>query len=191
MKPALIIIYYALFTLAGLYFGTAGLVNSKYVEEINAIPKEELKVVIDSVSKKIVTYKYNDVIYGSIGSAKAAEIIQRVPSLYKWIFNQSDVIILLITCCFLGALGAIARIVKDKIFTPAALTPPRIAYLPVLGFFSGFIVLSISYAVPNYLTSGNEIHLNPLSVMVLCLLGGMYVELFMEWLGKLAATLFR
>lgn len=184
-------IYLVILTIASFYFGAAGLINNQHLKELNSIPKEDFVTVIDSTTKDVVAYEFKNQKYASKGSARAAAIISSVPKLYRWLFNESDVIILIITCCFLGVLGAITRIIQEFLFEPSPPPVNRLFYLPILGLFSGFIVLSVSYAIPQYLTTNTTVNLNPLSVMLICLIGGVYAELFMAWLKKIADTIFQ
>ena len=106
-------------------------------------------------------------------------------------FEESETLILILASCFLGALGSIIRIIKDLVVDNIKVNTKRVLLLPVAGLFNGFIILSISYAIPKYLTNDEKVDLNPASVMVLCLIAGIYVEIFMDWLNSVAMSLFK
>lgn len=185
-----IITYLAIFTLASFYFGTAGIVNSSSVIEINNIPKTEFTATFDSVQNKYKTFNYNGIIFNSMGEVREAQILEGIPKIYKWIFEVSDTTILLVSCCFLGALGSIFKVIKDLFFAIPIGIRQRFLY-PVLGFVSGFIILTISYALPKFLTTGSEIKLDPSSIMFISILAGMLVERFYQWLSNIGNGIFK
>jgi hypothetical protein len=186
-----LIVYLVLFAAAGFYFGIAGFVNSQYIVELNEIPETDYKAEFDSITNTRVTYESQGIRYASKGAAQEAEIASRVPATYRWLFNSSNSWILIITCSFLGCLGSIVRLVKEFMFDKHMPVERRLLLLPVLGFICGFIVLAISYAIPKFLTTSNDINLDPASVMFISLLAGIYGELFMSWLENVAKSLFK
>jgi len=194
-----LVLYLLLWTLSGLYFGNAGIINNEYFKEIDNIPREEFKKIpvdtdarpgtADSAVKYKVFKGRNGILYGTQGDLRAAEIQEKIK--YKWLFEESEALILILASCFLGALGSIIRIVKDLVVDNVQVSITRFLLLPVAGFFNGFIVLSISYAIPKYLTNNEEVNLNPASVMVISLIAGIYIEIFLTWLNSVAISLFK
>lgn len=194
-----LVFYLLLWAIGGLYFGNAGIVNNEYFKEIDNIPKEEFKkipVVLnineDSANTKIeykVFIDKDSMRYGSKGDLRVAEIQKKIK--YKWLFEESETLILILASCFLGALGSVIRIVKDLVVDNIKVNAARVLLLPVAGLFNGFIILSLSYAIPKYLTNDEKVNLNPASVMVLCLIAGIYVEIFMAWLNNIAISMFK
>lgn len=192
-------LYLLVWTAGGLYFGNAGIINNEYFKEIANIPKEDFKIIPispdgkqDSPTKKIEHKVYigkDGFRYNSKGALEVAEIQEKVK--YKWLFEESETLILILASCFLGALGAVIRIVKDLVVDNLKLNVQRALLLPVAGLFNGFLVLSISFAIPKYLTNNEEVNLNPASVMVISLIAGVYIEIFMEWLNSIAVSLFK
>jgi len=194
-----LVLYLLLWTLGGLYFGNAGIINNEYFKEIDNIPEKAFEKIptepdtkSDSANTK-VTYKVfvgsDNIQYQSPGDLQVAEIQKKIK--YKWLFEESETLILILASCFLGALGSIIRIIKDLVVDNIKVNTKRVLLLPVAGLFNGFIILSISYAIPKYLTNDEKVDLNPASVMVLCLIAGIYVEIFMDWLNSVAMSLFK
>lgn len=192
---ACLIFYVFTWVLSGLYFGNAGIINNEYYTQIRNIPKEDFqRIPIDSVAESdSIKYKIfvdrNGNKYSSKGAMEEAEIQEQIK--FTWLFKQSETVILILASCFIGALGSCIRIVKELVIDKNSIEITRALLLPIAGFFNGFIVLSISYAIPKYLTTEKNVTLNPASVMVLSLLAGIFIETFMTWLNNLANSLFK
>jgi hypothetical protein len=184
----LIGLYLILWALCGFYFGVSGVTNVQFYEELKEIPKDHYTLQFDS-TKALKPYTFRGKLYSSLGSAEEAEIADKVLPVYRWLFSVSDSTILVLSSCFLGAFGSIIRI-SIKMLIEKNLTAKMCLLLPFFGFSVGFIVLCISYALPKYLTTNSDVNLNPISIMVISLLAGIYYDLFIKWLQGLATSLF-
>src|ERR1044071_4781982 len=105
----LIIIYLIIWLFASLYFSIAEIVNFDYYEEVSKIPNEKFK-------PNGITWKFQGMIYGTEGDYLRAKLQSDIWPIYKWLFQSSDMFILLISCSFFGTVGAIVRMIKEKIF---------------------------------------------------------------------------
>src|SRR5262249_17307186 len=128
-------------------------------------------------------------LYGSYADVRKAQVAKTVLPVYHWLFDASDITVLILSACFLGALGAVVRILI-RILSSTPLSPPERLFLPSFGLFAGFIILCISYALPKYLTTSESVSLNPVSIMVIALLAGIFYDHFIDWLRNIAASVF-
>lgn len=182
-------LYIFLLTVACLYFGMAEVTNYDYYDKVSKINAADFEIVKDSLGKNI-TFDVRGILFATRGDALKATYQSQIPNYYKWLFNQSDIIVHFIASCFFGILGSIVRLLKIRIFNPQHLTDTRIKLFPVFGMICGFLVVTLSYAIPTVLTLNQDISLNPLSVMVVSLFAGMQSLLFYKWLNNLSLSVF-
>jgi len=157
----------------GFYFGIGG-----------CLPEENR----NEVSK---THDFNDtrpVIIGKVSYRNAAEYLlaqenDRSAIIFPWVDALPSFVANVITACSFGMLGGIISIIKRVALLKENLSDINCFAIPVLGFFTGLVVLGLNYIIPTILVSGNT-QIRPISLLFLCLFAGVYANEFYSFLTK-------
>ncbi|WP_047446253.1 hypothetical protein [Alistipes sp. ZOR0009] len=156
--------------IAALYFGTGGYVilqNEQMYENALKLEKKE-------VEYKGTTYHNYELYrmvrqYGLI--LKVFPYTQHIPTGVSFI----------ITAMAFGVVGAIGRVINDTIRAKQKLNQTaNLLLITAHGAIIGVVILGISYSIPMLLT-GENIPLKPITVVFICLLGGIIYDNFYTW----------
>lgn len=188
-KKSIIYLYLAIWCTGGIYFGIAGILNFNYSKSSNNPLLQDVSVKTDSATKSEY-YIYKGMRLQSWKDVVEAMNQKQVSTLFEWMFDVHEVVILILASCFMGAVGSIIRILANVLYAKEDVQQVNNYLVPFMGFFIGFIVLCLSYAFPKFLTTDTEITLNPTSVIVLSLLAGICSQLFFQSLSKKIETFF-
>jgi len=175
---AIKIIYILGVLLVVIYFGAGGLIileNDLKYEKVKKNFKDP-RDTLEYKNKNGVTFKTKEALEASDQQDLAFKIfphLQDIPSFFSFFITS---------ICF-GIIGVFSKMINDSIKSkdPAL---PEFAYMTLMiiqGGLIGILVLSISYVIPNILIN-ESLTLNPISIVVLSLLGGVcYLDFFL-WL---------
>lgn len=160
-------------TTAAIYFGTGGLIilqNEQQYEK--AIIKEK-----DPVSYDGSNFRNKEVMTTAIEQYYIIKV-------YPFSNNLPQTLIFIITSISFGILGSVARTVNFSIKKDISFyNIKNMELIPIQGGFVGLIILGISFIIPNFLTN-NDVVLSPISIVILCLLGGIMHNEFYEWISN-------
>jgi hypothetical protein len=174
-----------LWSVLGIYFGVCTMVNEKLIsqlEERSALPKS----VGDTVEITIPGA-------GTFESKKAYELYLITKESFGWKAKVGwttkfpNMINLLIGSCAFCVIGVVISIFKMMLFDKLQVDDGYIVFAPFLGMLTGFVVIALSYLVPNILTQDVG-KLRPLPLMMISLLVGIFIEEFYNKISKYFTT---
>ncbi len=89
-----------------------------------------------------------------------------------------------------GSLGSVSRLIVDHARNVKPLRDSKYFSFPILGFFMGIMVLSISYVIPTIFVKGQS-SLNIASIVLISFFAGMFSDVFYERIQLLIQKLFK
>lgn len=165
--------YLTLLTIVSFYFGLGGCLPSEN--------KAEVSKVADFNSTKSV--KHGVIEYTNEAQYLLFQENSKSAIIFPWIDALPSFVADIITACSFGILGGIISIVKRVALLKENLLDLSVFSIPILGFFTGLVVLGLNYIIPTILVSGNT-QIRPITLLFLCLFAGMYSEQFYAFLTK-------
>ena len=168
------IVILAFWLLTGLYMGIGGLTRAKLDDTLLNLEQDKEKLVKDTVN--IIYDGLDFSIQYELQYYREAESVEKI---FPWALKISSFFILIMTALSFGLLGGVVSIIKEIVFDRKPLNDLQIWSLPILGLLTGFIVLGMSYLLPTVLVkNGGDIR--PVTLMFLCLFGGMFARSLFE-----------
>ncbi len=158
----------SLWLLIGLYFGLGGLTKARLDETLLNLEQDKEKLVKDTIN-----ITYDDLDFSNQYEFQYYREAESVEKIFPWTMQLSSFFILIITALSYGLLGGVVSLIKEIVFDRKVANEQQVWSVPVLGLLTGITVLGISYLLPTVLVkNGGEIR--PVTLMFLCLFGGMY-----------------
>ncbi|MCD6067902.1 MAG: hypothetical protein K0S33_2728 [Bacteroidetes bacterium] len=167
------------FALVSLYFGLGGALNTEIYNQISA--KYDFK---DTIKAKDFETK---VIYSNKAEMMLVKEYDKSKKIFPFIAALPDYIGYLLTACFFGMLGGIISILKGIALDKAKPEDSNYVSIPLLSFFTGLVILGLSYLVPTLLVEGSN-KIKPITLLFFSLFAGMYSRHFYEFLTHVAQT---
>jgi len=163
---------------SGLYFGVGGLTRAKLDDTLQELEKDK-----ENLQKDTINVTYDDLTFSNKYELKYFLEAESIEKVFPWSIKISSFVGLLLTAFSFGLLGGAISLVKDVAFEGTSLAELKIWSVPLLGLLTGFVVFGLSYLLPTVLIkNGNEVR--PVTLMFLCLFGGMYSKNFYEKLSQ-------
>ena len=113
------------------------------------------------------------------------EIVKRESAgvYFPWVFSLPlEATVFVLAFCS-GAFGGIIKIFKELSINKRKIAEMPVTYLLFFAGFLGLMVLGVSYLLPAALTASKNIP-QPVAIVFLSILGGIFCENTMEWLEK-------
>jgi hypothetical protein len=173
MKSFFPVIFLTFLGITSLYFGVGGSLSS---ENYNEISKTHDFKSLDSV-------KIDKVVYKNAAELLLARENKKSVVIFPWIVYLPIYVCTILTACCYSLLGALICILKKVAILGIPLSETNYISIPVLGFFTGLVILGLNYVIPTVLVSGDT-QIRPITLLFLCLFGGIYVSEFYEFLTK-------
>lgn len=171
---------FSLWLATGAYFGTAGYTKLKIDELINL---GKTKTDSKPVLRGKISFKNSFYLAAYEEELKASKFF---PGIF---LSTPNILVLLITACSFGILGALTYLTKEIAINNATIESMKVISVPMLGALTGIIMSGLATLVPSILVSG-ETELKPLSLVFLCFFGGLYNSRFFAWLNDTIGNLF-
>jgi len=170
-----------LWLMTSIYFGVAGYTRLK-IDELIYLGQQTENT--KSVMLGNLSFKNKHFLEAYREEIKAAKF-------FPTYFNEfPNLLVLLITSCSFGILGALTAQVKMIALEDSAVENLKIVSFPILGALIGIIISGLVTLVPTILVSGNA-EIKPISIIFLCFFGGLYNKKFFLWLNNVFGNLFR
>jgi len=183
MKTGVTVISF--FLILSLYFGIGGIMSidlnaaNKQIEQ--AKQTDNVAVIYDGI-----TFKNKGAMQQYLQELKKESLVK----FFWWIDDLTDFGALIITACFFGMLGGIISIVNDITINNKKIEDLHFYSTPISGFLTGFVVLAITYLIPTLLVEKSD-NIRSVSLMFLCLFGGIKSKEFYEKIDKYFSKLFK
>ncbi len=182
MKFALIqlipILVFVLWLASGLYFGVGGIARANLDETLQMLEKEK-----ETLKKDTINITYHDLTFTNKYELKYFLEAESLEKTFPWAIRISSFVGLILTAFSFGLLGSLIFLIKEVTFEKKTIQEVRIWSMPILGMLTGLVVFGLSYLLPTVLIkSDNE--LRPITLMFLCLFGGMYSQKFYEKISE-------
>jgi hypothetical protein len=167
--------------LLGSYFATA----SYALIDLEKQKLEAEMLPADSIPKQVghVTFK----------NKKSAEIYseeQSIKSNFKFVKNIPELVLFLIAASSFGLIGGCINIIKEIALDDVELSKSRVISIPLLGLFSGIIILGLSSLLPTFLVVGDTV-IRPVTLIFLSLFAGIFSKQFYSWINERFGDIFK
>lgn len=180
--------------LIGIYFGVSGLVYGEEKKDLNAVVtlnsettdsgKIKKEIIDDGDVEVIQKYIYDGIIFTDRGLVDEYIKAKQLNSMFTWLADFPELIILVLTSCALGAFGGVIRIVRQITFEGKKIEDTKYITIPFLGLLLGMVVLGISYLLPTILTVNDDIQISETSLVFFSLFAGLFSQSFLTWLDS-------
>lgn len=151
--------------LLGLYGAIGGLVRVDTVRMIDNLGSQE--------TGEPRSVRYHGVVFTDAETLQAFLEKDRASQWFPLAFGLPRLAALAMTAASLGLLGGVARVLKF-IFDGGGVDECKVLATPLLGLLMGIVLLAVIYVVPAALTLDADVDLHPASVLLVCLLGGIF-----------------
>lgn len=144
----------------------------------------------------LVTENYNQIDKDyDFASTEPAREFRNVAEMLLAIENEKSAIIFpflpilpafvatILTACFFGMLGGVISVLKQVAVNKKPITETSYVSIPLLGFFTGMVILGINYIIPAIFVSG-ENAVRPMTLLFLALFAGMHAEEFYTFISS-------
>jgi hypothetical protein len=165
--PVIVLLFWGI---SGLYFGVAGLTRAKLDETLLQLDQDREVLVKDTINMEL-----SGVALENRYQLKYFMEISSTEKVFPWVMSISSFMSLILTSFAFGLLGAIIHLLKEIALEEKDVNATRVYSIPLLGMFSGLIILGISFILPTVLVKGAG-EIRPLTLMFLSLFGGLYVS---------------
>ena len=169
------IIILTILGLVSLYFGIGGAVKNDIYNQIS--DKYDFSDTNKVLSSDGISYK-------NIASFRLDQEEFKYSVIFPWLDSTPEFIGTIFAACFFGMLGGVICILKDVAFKNKKIENIKYILIPILGFFTGLIVIGVSYIVPTILVTG-ENKLRPITLQFLSLFSGIYCLQFYNFISEL------
>jgi hypothetical protein len=168
-----------IFLCLAIYFGVGGLIileNDLKYEKV----KQNFKDPRDTTE-----YSNGKITFKTEEALNAYQQQHLAYQLFPYLKNIPSFLSFFITSISFGVIGAFSKVINDIIKLKQTLAGVSNLFLVLTqGGLIGIIVLGISYLIPKILIS-EAIILNPITIVLLSLLGGVFYLDFFSWLESL------
>ena len=168
------ILFLSICALSSLYFGIGG---SLKTENYNEVGKNH------NFNDTTQVTDTDNVVYKNYAEMLLHHEDSQALNIFPWIIYLPDFVATIITACFFGMLGGVILVIKKIAIYNEAIESINFVSLPILGFFTGLVVLGINYIIPTILVSGDT-KIRPITLLFLCLFAGMFSNDFYSFLAK-------
>lgn len=164
-----------LFLIIALYFGIGGLI----------ILENDLKYEKAKTLEKKEVYYNNKIKFHNKEVMNAAIQQDHILKIYPYAKQLPSAMSFIITALSFGMIGSIGKVINDSIKNKVRLSETiNLLLIPLQGSIIGLIILGISYVIPLLLTS-DDVSLKPITIVFLCLFGGIFYLDFYNWLEEI------
>lgn len=177
--------------LTALYFGCGGLTSLELTQDKAKVES----MVIDAKDTIAVIYEGRE--YQNISAAnikKANDAYEKryvlASSIFPWLNLPYTFLGLLLTSFAFGALGGSISLLKNMAIDNISIENIKAFSRPFLGGGCGIIILSVSYILPLLIVTGDT-QVRSLSIVFVCLFGGLFTENFFLWLSSTFSKIFK
>ncbi len=168
----------------GLYFGIGGIARIKLDET-----QQELESDKEQLQKDTVNVRYEGIDLETKYELKYYLEVRSIENYFPWAVRLSSFVAMLLTAFSFSLLGAVIGIIKEVALKNIPVAETKYWSLPLLGLLSGLVILGLSYLLPTLLIK-NGTEIRPLTLMFLCLFGGIFITSFYEKLSQYFNKLF-
>ncbi len=161
----------------GLYFGIGGWTRVALEEDIARL--------LDQSSQDGTPVVLEGVEFADLSDAMVFLEKRRAEKIFPWIHLLPSFAGLFLAAAGFGALGAITRQMKHLVVDHWSLLQLHVIAGPLLGFLLGLALLGVAYVIPVALASGEDVQPRPATLLVLCLIGGLFPARLYEWFENL------
>ena len=130
------------------------------------------------------------VAFESLADAKLALAQRRLYRVFPLARVLSGIGGLIVFAACFGALGGVLRLLKQRVLDKRHFDDLPVFLAPALSGLSGCLLLGVAIALPTFLTTSTEVEPRPLTLLILCFLGGMMSERLYQWFEELFRKIF-
>lgn len=141
-------------------------------------------------SKDTIKVYYGGTSFRNIKEVSILKERQATIKMYPLINTLPTLIFDLIIVFAFGVLGSITNLFKQIAYEKKKIEDLNYISEPILGMLTGFIIIGLSYLIPNTLAV-NDIVLKPMSLMFLSLFSGFFSIKFYSYLNSLFGKIFK
>lgn len=161
--------------IAGLYLGIGSWVRVAY---------EDRETAVTSASKAAIA---EGIPFDSAEAAALRLEEEKARQWFPFIFSLPRFAALAVAGVAFGLLGGTGRVLKLRVVDGANLNAAHCLATPILGMLFGLFVLIAAFALPAALMLSPDVKLHPITIVVLCFLGGCFPSELYERLGNFLA----
>lgn len=157
-----------------LYLGIGGTLKT---ENYNQIEKDY------NFSDTAQVADMSGMVYKNLAEMLLAKEDEKSARFFPFLPVLPDFVASILTACFFGMLGGVIAVMRDVALKKIKLEQTCYISIPLLGFFTGLVVLGLNYLVPAILVSG-EHDIRPMTLLFFALFAGMYADEFYQFISS-------